>query len=290
MNKIIIRKVIALKTNRNKLLFAIWFLPFGFCFLVFLSCQRVVTIDLNSSSPQYVIQAPLYEGTHDFSVTISQTTNYFSTDQPVYISNATVVLSKSDNSAPVTLKNVGSGNYVAANYTASNSSTYTLTVSDNGNTFVASSYMNKAVQIDSLIAAPRIVIGRNTEPDSFRINCIFKDPAGVANYYGFITIVNGVQKQRSNGRDLLVLSDRISDGIKVTFPIRNVNFFLKDSVEVQLLSLDSKMYDYFNTLNLIDGGSGGNSVAPTNPTSNWTNGALGYFGAFAYSSKTIIVK
>ncbi len=270
--------------------FTICHLLFALCLLLFGSCQRVVTIDLNASSPQYVIQAPLYEGTRDFNVIVSQTSNYFGLDSSVPISNATLVLTRSDNSAPITLENLGKGNYVAVNYTATNNLTYTLTATVNGSTFVASSFMNKAVTIDSLIIAPRISIGRNTDPDSFRINCVFKDPAGVANYYGFLTLVNGVPKQRSNGRDLLVLSDRISDGIKVTFPIRNVNFFLKDSVEVQLLSLDSKMYDYFNTLNLITGGSGGNSVAPTNPTSNWSNNALGYFGAFAYNSRTVIVK
>ena len=58
---------------------------------------------------------------------------------------------------------------------------------------------------------------------------------------------------------------------------------------VELLSLDKQTYGYFRTLedllyiNPLFGST------PANPNNNLSNGALGYFGAYAVSSKTIII-
>ncbi len=67
-------------------------------------------------------------------------------------------------------------------------------------------------------------------------------------------------------------------------------FSLDDIVHVELHSISKETYDYYNTLSDIIGGNMEGSSAPANPTTNLNNGALGYFGAFAISSRTIVIE
>ena len=53
--------------------------------------------------------------------------------------------------------------------------------------------------------------------------------------------------------------------------------------------MDKVTYKYLETLILISGGGQG-SAAPANPTTNLSNDALGYFGAFSKSAFTATVK
>jgi hypothetical protein len=86
----------------------------------------------------------------------------------------------------------------------------------------------------------------------------------------------------------LVIEDRYSVGAYYKLPIFTDSFEQNDSVDVELVSISHAMFDYFNTLALLVDGSG--SPAPTNPSSNWSGGALGYFGAFSVSKQTIFVR
>jgi hypothetical protein len=56
--------------------------------------------------------------------------------------------------------------------------------------------------------------------------------------------------------------------------------------------MDRAVYGYFETLSSViaDDQGDGPQVAPANPNSNWSNGALGYFGAFSDRSKSIIIE
>jgi hypothetical protein len=53
--------------------------------------------------------------------------------------------------------------------------------------------------------------------------------------------------------------------------------------------MDAGVYDYFNTLSEILTSDANTSAAPANPNSNFNNGALGYFAAYATSKKSIRV-
>ena len=65
-----------------------------------------------------------------------------------------------------------------------------------------------------------------------------------------------------------------------------------DEVIVELLGIDENVYDYFNTLATILGdgqGPSSGSTTPSNPNSNISNGALGYFAAYSYTQSTITI-
>ncbi len=86
----------------------------------------------------------------------------------------------------------------------------------------------------------------------------------------------------------MVIEDRYSAGAYFRLPIFTDSYELNDHVDVELISMSHAMFDYFTTLALLVDGSG--SPAPTNPTSNWSGGALGYFGAFSVSKKSVLVR
>jgi hypothetical protein len=58
---------------------------------------------------------------------------------------------------------------------------------------------------------------------------------------------------------------------------------------VELLSLDQKTYGYYRTLEDLLFTNPLFGSTPANPNTNLSNGALGYFGACAVSSKTIVI-
>jgi hypothetical protein len=59
-----------------------------------------------------------------------------------------------------------------------------------------------------------------------------------------------------------------------------------DNVTIWLECMDKFAYEYFRTA----GSEGGQSTSPSNPTSNISNGALGYFNACSVRKISIIVK
>jgi Domain of unknown function (DUF4249) len=263
------------------------FLPI-IALLAFASCRKVIDVELNSVTPQYVIEGALMEGTQDFKVRITKTGDYFNPTKPTPITNAIVSLKK-NNGVAVTLKHDNEGVYKSLGYTAASSAEYTLTVTIDGKVYEASSFMPKVVTLDDLDTEILPALNRDNDmkADTFQINCYFKDPAKEVNFYRVKTVVNGIAKDK--GEDLLVIEDRLSEGKDIVLPIFTTIFKLNDKVEVELLSIDKKMYDYFNTLITIVGNDN-NSAAPANPLTNWSGGALGYFGAFSSSKKTIVVR
>ena len=96
----------------------------------------------------------------------------------------------------------------------------------------------------------------------------------------------------NSSNDFILRDDKIFDGNNVQIPLPIKTFQINDTVTVELLSLNKDTYDYYNTL--IEGSSGPGGImsgsTPANPVSNISNGAMGYFGVYTNSSKTIIIQ
>lgn len=249
------------------------------------SCQKVIDLDLNSANPKIVIEAPLEAGTHDFEVRVTKTGDFFSTEEPEAVLTATVFLKK-ENETPIELDNIGNGIFMLSDYTADENTTYTLTVTEDGVTYEASSFLPPVVPLDSLTFEIDDSPFRGDDPDSFLVYLHFQEPLNVENYYRLKSTVNGVP--RLSGDVLLVLEDRLIDGNYIEIPIFTDTYELNDTVDVELFSMDQAMYDYFNTLDLLV--AGGGSAAPTNPNTTWSGGALGYFGAYSASKMRIVIE
>lgn len=250
------------------------------------SCTKVIDLNLNEADPKIVIEAELVSGTHDFTVKITKTSDYFNPGEPVTVGDATVFLKKGAD-APLYLATDGDGVYVLKNFTATENTSYFLSVTAEGKTYEASDFLPKNVPLDSLsVGVPENNPFNPSGADSFEIVLYYQDPPADLNFYRIRSTVNGIP--RSEGGKLLVIEDRYSVGAYFRLPIFTDSYELNDSVDVELLSMSHAMYDYFNTLSLLVDGTG--SPAPTNPSSNWSGGALGYFGAFSISKERIWVR
>lgn len=250
------------------------------------NCTKVIDIHLNDSAPKIVIEAELLSGAHDFTVKITKTTDFFNPGAPVAVPDAMVFLKKGTG-APINLTQEGSGIYSLKNFTATENTAYSLSVTAEGKTYEAIDFMPKMVVLDSLSASvPEYSPFNPSGADSFEIVVNYQDPLPELNFYRIKSAVNGIP--RSEGEKLLVIEDRYSAGAYFTLTIFTDTYKLNDNVEVELVSMSHAMFDYFTTLALLVDGSG--SPAPTNPSSNWSGGALGYFGAFSVSKKSILVK
>ena len=89
--------------------------------------------------------------------------------------------------------------------------------------------------------------------------------------------------------DLVVFDDSGIDGKPIEIKLRGQIFEKGDNAKIEMLSIDKSTWRYFTTLRDIASLNPG-SPAPSNPISNFDNGALGYFSAWSYDAKSIIIK
>lgn len=242
------------------------------------SCQKVINIDLNSASPQIVIQGNLSNVTTHDTVQISQTINFSDPNIFPAISGASVIIN--DNAGNIdTLFESPSGIYSSPKITGVPGRTYNLTINANGKIYNSTSTMPLPVNIDTLI-----VQSAPFRRGALAVSVVFKDPPGIANYYRFIEIINDTVNQRN-----YLTSDQLQDGKTISFTlISESNLKPGDSVTVMLESINEGVYKYFSSLN--NAGGSISSVAPANPASNINNGALGYFNAYSVTSKSILAQ
>lgn len=252
---------------------------------LFSSCEKVIDIDLNTQDPQIVIEGNITDQPGPYTVTLTQTVNFVESNNFPGVSGALVTISDNSGNSE-TLTESFSGVYSTSEMQGTIGRNYTIKVTTNGKEYTATSNMPAPVSIDTLT-----VVTENTPKGNDKtIYVNFTDPAGIANYYRFIKIINGITQIT-----IFVEDDLLQDGNTINHPLLvrgqdETSIKTGDTVTVILQSIDKKVYDYFRTLLQLSGGGVINqSSSPANPLTNFINGALGYFNANAITSKTIII-
>lgn len=258
-------------------------------FLVFtiVSCEKVIDIDLNNSNPKHVIKAILMEGTHDFTVSITKTTSYFNPTEPEKVNNATVIL-YDENNAAYNLTSKQNGLYDLSSFTAFSEKNYRLSVAIEGTTYEATANVPVMVPIDTVSLG--IEEDEEEEEEYLAAFVDFKDPADASNYYQLEHRINSNEYEPTRA---YVVDDFAENGSTMSQSVYvDERAQLGDTVHVELRSIDKGLFDFFSTLEstIEGGGDGPGSTAPANPTTNWNNGALGYFGGGNSDFKTVILK
>lgn len=263
---------------------SLWILVGFFLCLASLSCEKVIDIDLNKAKPKYVIEGNLSDIPGDCLIQVTQTVNF--SDLSIFpgVENADVFI-REDQKQPIKLIQTSRGNYESSQLRAKPTHTYTLSVKIGDEEFTSTVKVPQKVSFDSLYIADFSGFGDTRK----FANVIFRDAAGLGNSYRFILYKNSIANS-----NIFVLNDEFSDG-------RVINTFLAffdnsdiqrldtgDSVMVEMQGIDPSVYTFF--LSLSQNSTGGNeSVAPGNPVSNISGGAIGYFNAFVRQRRTIIV-
>ena len=248
--------------------------------ILFTACQDVIDIDLDSVEPKLVIDAVVSDSVV---VKISKSTDYFEPGIYPPVSNAVVTITNGSGNTD-RLQETSTGIYTE-NQTGIEGNEYTLEVEVDGEVYAGTVEMPYKVAIDSISIEPT--------PDymefsgGYLVNCHLNDPAGVENYYRLI--VSNINQLSEPDDILYVYDDAFVDGNEISMRWDEEQFFEQDTVVVELQTLAESTYDYYRTLSsLFESGMIGNAN-PSNPITNLSNGALGYFGAYTVSRDTIII-
>ena len=267
-----------------------YFISFYIAVFIISSCQKVITIDLNSTNIKLAIEGNVSDQAGTYSVQLSQTVNYDQYNVFPAVTGATVNISDNVGNSE-TLIETTPGMYVTSSLVGTVGRTYNVSVTSGGKNYITSSLMANPVAIDTIIVDSTGVFGTGGQQSTTNkkvrtVRVKFKDPAGINNYYRLIETVNG--KAKTN---IYITSDNLRDGIQISTTLsRDTTVHKGDSVGVMLLCIDKYVYTYFRTLNQISGGGTGlQTSTPDNPTTNFSNSPLGYFSANAIKSKKVKV-
>lgn len=235
--------------------------------LSFVSCEEVIEVDLNAANPKIVIEAEIANIGNRQEIIISRTVNFDDNKPFEPIVDAEVILSN-NHGKNYRFSHDKNGVYSTPNFLPLNTAdTYFLNVLVDGEQYSSTSKMADYVEIDSLGVTKEEIFG-----DAYYfINMKFSDPAGEANYYKYSISINGSPFEFSG-----TYRDKFSDGKQVTQQIGGNNlddFKVGDEVIVRRSSVSKETYRYWSEVQAANPGN----AAPGNPTSNISNGALGYF-------------
>lgn len=246
-------------------------------------CKKVIQVDLNSASPQIVIEGNVTNAPGPYFVRITRTVDFSADNTFPPVTNAMVRLTDTTNGISELLTQTDSGVYQSLEVGGVSYHTYLLQVTIDGEEYTATSTMPEMVNLDSITFAQNIGFDNKLE-----INAVagFQDPLGVRNYYQFTESVN-----RRQIPDIFVFEDNLSDGKYIRYPLFNDSAYLQpgDTLTLTMNCIDKNIYNYFFTLMNVAGNNDFQNVTPANPLSNFSNGALGYFSAHTTEQVTTIV-
>ena len=268
---------------------------------LFFSCERVVNIDLNDVTPAIVIEGRVYEDSLAW-VEIHQTTSYFNPDTQLCICDAIVSVREDDN-LPDTLLYKGGGLYESSALTGKSGSTYYLKVEYQDKIYEAQSELHERPLIYSLTSisfgdfsgfgdSTGIGFGGDDGGGGLLDSLpyllfvdLYDDPS-VENYYLFNYYINGDLRTGS----YIVGNDENAENDTLSFSAGPaVLVDLGDTVTVKVNTINQSSFTYFDQLSDALSSNSFFSSTPYNPLSNITNGALGYFTALSFDSKTTII-
>jgi len=253
---------------------------------VFSGCQKVINVDLKNETPQLVIQGIITDSIGPYKVSLTKTGSYFNQPKLPPVSHAKVVIT--DNTGTIdTLKERIPGLYYTSRIQGIPGRTYTLVVVSENKRYTAVTTMHNHVLIDSLKLEKNNSQGfgfggGGRKNDRVDIHCIFNDPME-KNFYRIKVTTNDT----INTLNYRLYDDQYTNGEATDLQVARAR--VGDVSRIELISLDSSTYEYYRTLRDLLRSNPIFGSTPANPNTNLTNGALGYFGAYASSSKFIVI-
>jgi hypothetical protein len=252
-----------------------------------LSCEKVIKIDLNNVQRRLVLEGVISSQPGQSQFTLSKTGDFYQPSTFPKVSGAEVIVSDIFGNID-TLRESQPGIYIADSLRGVIGRTYFANVTVEGVTYTASSRMPNPILIDSMRTEYQPGGGFGPDADKgYRLSVYFIDHPGVDDFCR-IRIV----KNDSLLPDYFLYDDKFSDGNYIEYNDFGRVFSYGDTIKAEILSMDKPVYDYFKTLTDVVASQNGEEMrlAPANPNSNWSNNALGYFGAFSISDDTILVR
>lgn len=248
------------------------------------SCEEVVEINLNSSTPIIVAEGVIEEDSVCI-VKLSYTNDYFNNQEPEYIENARVLLIENGSNSEL-LNYLGKGVYKGTNIRGKNNRLYSIDVSGQNFEFTAESYLVPSPSILSIKFEKSDFQRPGEMNEEYTATLLFSDDPNTVNYYMVKFFKN--KTEANNGYSLLKDAYYI-DNKTIEYSSMRYRFEQGDSITARVYSIDRETYSYYSQLNdLMEQGMGGSST-PYNPKSYNGVNIMGHFGAFSYDKISAVV-
>lgn len=241
-----------------------------FLILACISCEEKIEVDLNEANAKVVIEADINNLDRRQEIKISKTVSFNENRGFEPIENAVVTVMTGAGRV-FNFNPVGNGVYVHENMSITAQQNYTLNVTVDGEVYSATTRMPNYVEVDSVGITKENIFNE----DYYFVNLNFDDPAGVENYYKYNIAIQRNNGESTNMQFNSVYSDKFNDGLHVKHQIggRNAEIYNGDKVTIRRYCISKDVYTYWSEYQSTNPGS----ASPANPTSNISNGALGYF-------------
>tara|TARA_B110000037_G_scaffold223203_1_gene303892 strand:- start:15265 stop:16062 length:798 start_codon:yes stop_codon:yes gene_type:complete len=246
------------------------------------SCEKVIDIPLNEADQAIVVEAVGRNFVGESFIVLSKTGSVYDDSGFETLTDAAVTVTDQDGIATIFNHDpLNPGRYIAPTFAATPNSAYDLNIVTDDLTFSASSTTNSIPELDSLnyILVPP---GFGSKDTTFLLFYNFVDNVTETNFYRIKALVNG--KADNN---YYIGDDVLGNGQATSAPIFGTEIKSKDTVHIELLSMDEDTYTYLSTLN-SNINSGPFGATPANPVTNIDN-AIGYFGVYMVDTMSIIM-
>lgn len=262
----------------------------GVVFVFLLSCEEVIDLDLGNSVPRIVMEGLITTDPGPYQLTINQSVDFGNTNDFPPVGGAVVTVTDEDGRSEV-LREVADGVYKTTDMQGERGKTYRMDVEYAGEFYSATSTI-PGIQVPLDSVTYEFVEESLFSKEGYYVTAYLTDPAVEVNYYRMKIFVNEEPYYFEFGDNMVkddnlwYFNDQFFDGkqMDIEFPH---TLQVGDKVDLELYQIDKSTYDYYRTLGEV-GGIGG--VAPANPISNWSNDALGYFGAVSVVYTSLVIQ
>ena len=243
---------------------------------IFLSCTKVVEVDLETAEPKLVIDASIdwVKGTigNEQKIKLSTTTGYYSASFPT-VSGADVIITNSENTVFSFIENPGTGEYLCSNFHPVIGETYTLKVVLNGETYTATETCMGVPDIENNIAQNNAGGFGGNEVE---ITYSYQDNGSEENHY-----LHRILSPVSVFPEYKAKDDKNSQGNLMKEYFSEKEWKTGDLVNIRLYGISRRYYDYFRKLLAASGaGTGPFQTTPGSVRGNIINKT--HFENFAY--------
>ncbi|MEW7279244.1 DUF4249 domain-containing protein [Aquimarina sp. 2201CG1-2-11] len=260
------------------------------------SCTDVVDVEVPEAAPRLVVEASLdwEKGTqgNEQTIKLSTSTAYFDKNSNKIVTGASVKVTNDSNSTEFIFADQNNGEYTSTNFIPIVNQSYTLEIIYNNERYIAQETLKPVADIES--------VSQEIDDVDLNITVEFNDPEDEENFY-----FGKFKEQKEVLPELFYNADEFTNGNLMDFEytineeIEDDGPLLEDTVNIQLLGISERYYNYIGLLTdqaESDGGPFSTTPAPlrgncrniTTPE----NYAFGYFRlsqmvqtSFTYSSK-----
>lgn len=246
---------------------------------LFISCEEVVEVDLDTAPPKLVIEAAINweKGTkgNEQTIKLTTTTGYFDNVIPT-VSGAIINIKNSQNEQFNFIEVKKTGQYVCSNFTPVIGEQYTLTVISRGNRYIGTETLKSVAPITRIDQNDK---GGLTGKD-IEIKAFYNDPGDAENFYLYKYVYSNKVKST-----FYVDEDKFFNGNEFFSLSNDEDLKVGNEIEITHYGISKQYFNYMSILVSIAGSNiGGPFQSPPATVkgniinvTNKDNYPLGYF-------------